>query len=219
MSDPRDEFNQHDHKTQRLPANEGQPSGETRRTERLAPSGDEWTQTEPVNPGWRKERSGTRRAPRRNALPSSPQEFQLWMQAGGWRYLAGVAALFVVLLIALLAFSRNEQREAGFDFQITAPTVGAPVLGNSPSDDTLEPPPSAPPPAPPRFVVTGTGSQGLFLRSQPSTSGVIHTTLPEGTVVEQIGDDIPQADRLWRQVRAPDGRDGYVAAEFLTLAP
>ncbi|WP_165774583.1 SH3 domain-containing protein [Candidatus Viridilinea mediisalina] len=219
MSDPRDEQNQHD-KTQRLPPHEGgPPSGEARRTERLAPSGDEWNQTEPVNPGWRKERSGTRRAPKRKGLPNSPQEFQLWMQAGGWRYLAGVAVLFVFLLIGLLAFSRSEQREAGFDFETTAPTVGAPVLSGS---NDLEGQPTVtpePPPAPPRFVVVGTGGQGLFLRSEAHISGIIVATLPEGTVVEQIGSDIAQPDRLWRQVRIPDGREGYVAAEFLTLAP
>ncbi|NTU81808.1 MAG: hypothetical protein HGA45_20940, partial [Chloroflexales bacterium] len=95
--------------TQRLPEGERVAGGDVRRTERLDSTGDEWSQAEPVNPGWRSERSGSRRAPRRGALPASPQEFQLWLQAGGWRYLAGIAALLVVLLIALLAFARSDE--------------------------------------------------------------------------------------------------------------
>jgi hypothetical protein len=220
MSDPNDDYGQRG-RTQRLPDDERAAGAEARRTERLAPSGDEWSQAEPVNPGWRRERSATRRAPRRGALPTSPQEFQLWMQTGGWRYLAGIAALLVVLLIALLAFARNDQREAGFGTVGTAPTVGAPVLGGGSGTPgellptvTPEPPPTAQ-----RFVVAGTQGQGLFLRPEPSTNGAPLTTLPDGTVVEQIGADISGPDWLWRQVRAPDGREGYVAAEFLTPAP
>jgi hypothetical protein len=220
MSDSRDDYGQRG-KTQHLPEETGTPGPESRRTERLGPDGDAWSQAEPLNPGWRRERSGTKRAPRRGALPTSPQEFQLWMQAGGWRYLAGIAALLVVLLIALLAFARNDQREAGLGFESAAPTVGAPVLGGGSGapGEILATVTPEPPPPPQRFVVAGTNGQGLFLRPEPSTAGDPLTTLPDGTVVEQIGADVSAPDRLWRQVRAPDGREGYVAADFLTVAP
>lgn len=216
MSDPRRA--QGRSRTQRL-HDEAPDGDEVRRTERLSPDGEEWREREPVNPGWRKERTGSSRAPRRGALPASPQEFQLWLQAGGWRYMAGIGLLLVVFVIALLAFARNDQREAG--------VLGAPVptavsgeagSGLAPGLPTVTPePPSPAPPA--RFVVTGTGGQGLFLRPQPSGDGAALATLPDGTVVEQVGADVTGADRLWRQVRAPDGQQGYVAADFLTPAP
>ncbi|MFV9506706.1 MAG: SH3 domain-containing protein [Oscillochloridaceae bacterium umkhey_bin13] len=219
MSDPR--RGQGRGKTQRL--HDEVPGGdEVRRTERLSPDGDEWREHEPVNPDWRKERTGSSRAPRRGALPSTPQEFQLWLQSGGWRYMAGIGVLLVVLLIAMLAFSRNDQREAGVLGAPTASSVNQvdPALGTLPADGlptvTAEPPTPAPPA---RFVVSGTGGQGLFLRPQPSTQGSPLTTLPDGTVVEQVGEDVTGSDRLWREVRAPDGQQGYVAADFLTPAP
>lgn len=223
MSDPREERGRRG-QTQRLPGR-GEGADGRRATERLSPDGDEWSQAEPVNPDWRSERSGSRRAPRRGALPSSPQEFQLWLQAGGWRYVAGIAVLLVVLLIALLAFARNGEREAGLGFDQPAPTTASePVLGGdggavAPADGlpTVTPPPT--PAAAQRFVVTGTAGQGLFLRPAPSTDGAPLTTLPDGTVVEQIGADVAGGDRMWRHVRSPDGQEGYVAVDFLTPAP
>lgn len=213
--------------TQRLPPDdraETQGGGAgARRTEHLTSDGDEWREREPVNPGWRNERSTGRKPARRGALPSSPQEFQLWLQAGGWRYLAGIAALVVVLLIALLAFARNDQREAGLPpVGEEQPAVSQPVLGGAGSESDALPTvtPAPPTPAQPSFfVVTGTAGQGLFLRPQPSTEGDPLTTLPDGTRVEQVGEDVPGADRVWRKVRAPDGQEGYVAVDFLTPAP
>lgn len=209
--------------TERLP--EWEPEADGRRaTERLSPDGDEWSQAQPVNPGWRSERAGSRRSPRRGALPSSPQEFQLWLQAGGWKYVAGIALLLLVLLIALLAFARNDQREAGLGLDQPAPTSASlPGLGGDsgagadvlPSVTPLPPTPATPQ----RFVVTGTGVEGLFLRPSPSRNNTPIATLPEGTVVEQIGEDVPADDYVWRQVRAPDGQQGYVAVDFLAPAP
>lgn len=206
-------------KTQRLPPEERAGDTWSGGTERLPPDDEEWREREPVNPGWRSERASGRRSSRRGALPSSPQEFQLWLQAGGWRYLAGIAALVVVLLIALLAFARNDQREAGL------PPVGQEQPGvSTPAPGAVGTLPSVtagpPTPAQPRFfVVTGTAGQGLFLRPQPSVAGDPLATLPDGTRVEQIGEDVPGPDRVWRQVRAPDGQEGYVAVDFLTPAP
>lgn len=209
--------------TARLSEDEGAPQ----RTERLDPGEGEWSAQEPVNPGWRRERSATRPMRRRGgALPSSPQEFQLWLQAGGWQYVAGIAVLLVVLLIALLSFTRSEEREAGLGF--AEPT--APALGAGSDSGGLAPlpaatsalPPTAEPPLPAAaqaFVVTGTGSEGLFLRPESNTNGAPLTTIPEGTRVEQIGEDFVGPDRVWRNVRGPDGQEGWVAADFLQPAP
>jgi hypothetical protein len=221
MSDPKEQRRRG--QTQRLNDEDGRAaSGGRRATERLSPDGDEWSRAEPVNPGWRSERTGTRKASRRGALPSSPQEFQLWLQAGGWRYVAGIALLAVVLLIALLAFARNGTREVGLD-QLAPTTASEPVLGSSGAgSDASLPTVTLPPPtpaAPQRFTVTGTDGQGLLLRPAPSTDGAALTTLPDGTVIEQIGDDVAGGDRMWRHVRAPDGTEGYVAIDYLAPAP
>ncbi|HMQ34378.1 MAG TPA: hypothetical protein PKD53_26820 [Chloroflexaceae bacterium] len=226
MTDPRGQRGRRG-ETERLPEWEHGAGADGRRTtERLSPDGDEWSQAEPVNPGWRSERAGSRRSPRRGALPSSPQEFQLWLQAGGWRYVAGIAVLLVVLLIAMLAFARNDQREAGLGFDQPAPTTASePVLGGGGDTGagadalpTVTPPPPSPA-APQRFVVTGTGGQGLFLRPAPSTDGAPLTTLPDGTVIEQIGEDVAGGDPPWGQGPAPPRPEGYRAAAFPPPAP
>ncbi|MEI7644308.1 MAG: SH3 domain-containing protein [Chloroflexales bacterium] len=197
--------------------------GEARRTERLNPGGDEWSQREPVNPGWRSERAAGSRGGRRGrgGLPTSPQEFQLWLQVGGWRYIASIAALLIILLIALLAYSRSDQRSAGLgvDEQKAPTSLGG--VGNALTPIAQSAIAAVPtkPPAPRAFNITGTDIQGLFLRPDPSTIGQPIATLPDGTRVEQIGADTTVAGRTWRKVRAPDGKEGWVAVEFLTAVP
>jgi hypothetical protein len=209
--------------TTRLPESEAGPQ----RTERLEAGDAEWSAQEPVNPGWRRERSATRPPRRRaGALPSSPQEFQLWLQAGGWHYVAGIAVLLVVLLIAMLSFARSDQREAGLGFEEpTAVAIGgvgsdAGVLSPLPEATSALPPTAEPaPPVAQAFVVAGTGAEGLFLRPEPNTNGAPLATIPEGSRVEQIGEDFAGPDRVWRNVRAPDGNEGWVAVDFLQPAP
>ncbi|NTW01887.1 MAG: hypothetical protein HGA19_11450, partial [Oscillochloris sp.] len=149
--------------------------GEVRRTERLSPNGDDWSQREPVNPGWRRERTTSARTTRRgrSGLPTSPQEFQLWLQAGGWRYVAGITALLFVLLIAMLAYGRNDQRDTRFGIEDQkAPTsfagVGSALTPLALPTITLAP---TLPPTPTFFTVTGTDGLGLFLRPNPSSEG------------------------------------------------
>jgi hypothetical protein len=196
--------------------------GEARRTERLSPGGDEWSQREPVNPGWRSERATGSRGGRRGkgGLPTSPQEFQLWLQAGGWRYIAGIAVLLIILLIALLAYGRNDQRNTGLAVdEQKAPTsfvgVGSPLTPIA--SQTVTAAPTAPP-APKFFTVTGT-ENGLNLRSDHKTDAAALSSYPDGTRLEQIAADFTGPDRVWRKVRAPDGKEGWVAAEFLTAVP
>lgn len=225
MSDHHEEFEQErPRRTRRLPEDQPISGAETsRRTERLDPSGDAWTREEPANARWRQERSGTQRAPKRGMLPGSPQELQLWLQSGGWKYLAGIGLLLVVLLIALLAFSRTEQREAGLTFDRPEPTaiISDPVLGgNLPGEvPSAIPEEALPPPAPQRFIVAGTGVQGLFLRPEPSRNTTPLATLADGQIIEQIGPDVPGDGFMWRHVRTPEGQEGYVAADFLNPVP
>ena len=62
--------------------------------------------------------------------------------------------------------------------------------------------------------VTNTGGQGLTLRQTPG--GAVIRGLPDGTLLSLTGEEQVAGDRLWRKVRDAQGREGWVAAEFLT---
>jgi len=62
--------------------------------------------------------------------------------------------------------------------------------------------------------VTNTGGQGLTLRQAPGGAAI--RGLPDGTAVTPTGEEQIVADRLWRKVRDAQGREGWVAADFLT---
>ncbi|GEM_PF-468040 len=189
----------------------------------------DWSEQEPYNPGWRRHtRTHSTRSPRRrsrapNLVPTSVQEIPLWLQQGGWRFIAAAAVLFVFLLSLLLWNNRSAQSISSNGELLVG--NGADVAGNTDgatNTDPLAVPPTAPPTAPPMpdvFVVSGTAGQGLFLRSEPDSNAVVLETLPDGTNVEQIGDENPGPNYVWRHVRAPSGQEGWVAAEWLQPAP
>ena len=66
-----------------------------------------------------------------------------------------------------------------------------------------------------QFRVTGTGSEGLFLRKDPNSDTPPLKTLAEGTIVMIIGEDFSAPDRVWKKVRDPDGAEGWAAADWL----
>jgi hypothetical protein len=72
-------------------------------------------------------------------------------------------------------------------------------------------------PAPRPLVVTGSGS-GLFLRVQPGTGAIIRA-YPDGAVVTPLGESAQLEGRRWLRVRAADGQEGWMAAEYLRPAP
>jgi hypothetical protein len=195
------------------------PPSDPRRTDVLPSAGTDWSASEPVNPGWRKERVTPRKGRKRAAgLPGSPQELPHWLQAGGWRYIAIVGALVVVGLIAALAVSRNDRRNEGFGAgRATGIPTAETSLLREPSVTTA--PTVAAPAAPQSFVVAGTDGQGLFLRADPSTESQALATLPDGTRIEQTGEDFAGPDRVWRKVRTADGLEGWVAVDYLQPAP
>jgi len=167
---------------------------------------------------------GRQRAFNRVRLPISPQDFPTWLQGGGWIYILGLAAFLVLLLIVVLFVTSGGESQAGREVEVIRPTTTAVALSSASVATNATQPiaPTAvvvPTIVPQRFVVTGTSGQGLFLRNEPSTASSIITTLPEGTVLEQIGAEVLAPDRLWRHVRSPDGREGYVAGDFLTKVP
>jgi hypothetical protein len=184
---------------------------------------------EPHNPNWRRERATSARARHATgAIRTSPQEFQLWMQKGGWVFFAVGAVLIIAALIFLLMQSRGARSEDADPLAVGAAQSeeGAAAAPEGQADaplaqqPTLTPEPAPPPTAAPEyFAVTGTGAQGLRLRAEPNLGAAELATLPDGTTVEKIGDDSIGTNFVWRQVRTPDGTEGWVAVDWLQPAP
>ncbi len=173
----------------------------------------------------RKSRTTTRQRPRR-AIPTSPQEMQLWLQRGGWIYIAAIAMLLVIALVGVISLDRSEQRNP---FAQPTPLPQRPAGPPSGAGATTAQPTTQPTVTPATlaatdaftrtFVVYNTGGAGLFLRADHSTSSEELGTLSDGTRVQQIGEDYVGVDYVWRKVRAPDGQEGWVAVDFLREAP
>jgi|HigsolmetaAR201D_1030396.scaffolds.fasta_scaffold23906_1 Bacterial SH3 domain. len=178
----------------------------------------------PINPNWR-ERNNRRTTARRslvsgipNRFPTSAQEIPQWLQDGGWKIVAAAAVLLIILLMLVLWMRPSEDEvvnQPEFPTQEELGGAGGDIFPVEPQ--SIEPEVEIPP-QPLFFVVSGTEEQGLFLRADTSTSSQILETLPEGTRVEQIGDDFHGPDRIWRPVRAPSGQEGWVAIEWLQPA-
>jgi uncharacterized protein YgiM (DUF1202 family) len=104
--------------------------------------------------------------------------------------------------------------------QPTEEPISAPITLQTPQA-TVTPFPATTPTSVPlattgaRFRVTGTGTEGLFLRPEPTTDGAPIATLPEGSEVTIIGEDSVKPDRVWKHVRDAGGAEGWVAADFL----
>lgn len=68
----------------------------------------------------------------------------------------------------------------------------------------------------PQAIVFGTQGIGLTLRSQPGGGEL--AILPDGTVVGLLpAEPVEQGGVLWRNVRAADGREGWVGADYLVM--
>jgi membrane protease YdiL (CAAX protease family)/CheY-like chemotaxis protein len=96
-----------------------------------------------------------------------------------------------------------------------APPLPPPQAGAPPA----APGPAAQPGAPVQAqaaVVRGTGGSGARLRAQPGNTGQIITVLPENTPLLVIGQDRTADGLVWRNVRTPNGSEGWIAASFVT---
>ncbi len=67
------------------------------------------------------------------------------------------------------------------------------------------------------YVVANTGGEGLFLRQAPKT-GTRLSAWAEKTRLEEIGPAQQVGGADWLHVRAPDGSEGYVPAQFTAPA-
>ncbi len=68
------------------------------------------------------------------------------------------------------------------------------------------------------FVVANTGGDGVYLRRTTNLDDH-DTAYIEGTQLVQVGPDIQANGITWRHVRTPDGKTGYVPAQYTQEAP
>ncbi len=191
------------------------------RTDRLTSNAD--TSSDPNASSWRSAGRNPSRRRTARSLPASGPEFVLWLQHGGWPWLLG-AFLLVVIFIALLIFSPQPGGQQADTKQPTRAPLGRTPLATVSADTGagagVAPIVPTPPISPTvalnvRFRVTGTGTEGLFLRPQPNVDGAPIKTLPEGTEVTIIGEDQVMPDRVWKHIRDDSGAEGWASADFL----
>ena len=103
--------------------------------------------------------------------------------------------------------------------QPTATPRPAPPAATPTAAPTATPPaPAAASPPPggwPEYVVSGTAGVGLWLRRTPG--GQQLTIYREGSRLQQLGPDQEAQGLTWRNVRAQDGAEGWMASRYLVL--
>jgi hypothetical protein len=125
---------------------------------------------------------------------------------GGWRLiLAMVLLVFIFVVWALLSDVRADEI-------VDTPADQVPALDTTPLP-TMTPSAGA---QLPQVRVSGTGTSGLFLRATASRGAEAIKTLPEGTVLEIIGEKTVDGAMSWLYVRDSEGAEGYVAESYTT---
>jgi hypothetical protein len=167
---------------------------------------------------WRSERLNRSRSSNTMAIPTSQQDLMLWLQYGGWRYVAGLAALVILLVIIIMLMTRNNgaaenttnnasTAQGGFELLPTAipQELDLGISAGPAQNNQLGA----------QLRVTGTDTEGLFLRLDPNTNNQPLKTMPEGTIVTIKGEDYIGSDRIWKYVVDDAGVEGWAAADWL----
>ena len=97
------------------------------------------------------------------------------------------------------------------------PTAPPPTVIRPPVESTAQPSPTAGAPTPlaaAQLYVFNTGGQGLTMRQSPGGEPI--GVVPDGGALTPTGELEEAAGRRWTRVRDAQGREGWVAAEFLT---
>ncbi|MGI5836663.1 MAG: SH3 domain-containing protein, partial [Chloroflexota bacterium] len=68
------------------------------------------------------------------------------------------------------------------------------------------------------MLVANTDGLGVYIRRTPNPNDKINA-YQDGTKMEVIGQAVESAGQKWYKVRAPDGIEGYIPAQFLVDAP
>jgi hypothetical protein len=214
------------------------PNDRTRRIDQQPPRADEGSRQQDVtgSRNWRLEgrRTTTPTPSTSGRMPVvTQQRVASWLTNGGWKVLAIAAGALLVLFIFMLMTNTPDGTTGLLPTQVPVPNTGLNVEGGpivtgeqptlppvDPNQPAVDPNQPAVDPNQPaagaRFAVSGTGTEGLFLRENPG--GNILKTLPEGTAVEKLGEQNIDGV-LWFNIREPGGLSGWSSSAFLAPAP
>ena len=150
--------------------------------------------------------------------------------------IAGGLCMFTLVLASCNPFDQGEQTDepavaesaaTAVQQQTATATVMPPTATptNPPATATATevPPAATPTQVPPtptvvaNWVVGNTRGDGVFIRETPDMDDKIKPW-PDGTEMVVVGPDVNAEDRLWKNVRDPDGNAGFIPADYL-LAP
>ncbi|ABX06850.1 SH3 domain-containing protein [Herpetosiphon sp.] len=203
------------------PDDETSPTAPTRRIDQAELRKDDQSWQGMVNNDWRSDR---RRVSTSRTSPIdtfNTQGVASWLSKGGYRYVVIATVVVIVLIIFILYSNRPGQTDDpnGNNTGLNLPNqpTAEIIVGPSPTPEGLIPTDNTQIPSEgPIFAVTGTGSDGLFLRDQPG--GNIVKTMPEGTQLTKLSEqDINGI--LWYQVREVETQiEGWCSAQFLVPA-
>ena len=142
----------------------------------------------------------------------------------------GVTLCAAVLIFVFSSFVQGplaQQAAAQPDAPVVVapPPASLPVASIAPPAATPSPKASpatgggVPPAATKRYyVVANTGGSGVYLRRTPQLDDRL-TAWPDATRLEELGPSVSAGGLTWRHVRTPDGKEGYVPAQYTAEAP
>lgn len=123
-----------------------------------------------------------------------------------------VAILVIAFLVAAAYFSQRGRGETGTVPGAIPPGATAPAGTAAPTANAGAPTATGTGTAR-SFVVANTGGDGVYLRRTPRLADR-DTAYPEGTRLVAIGPDVNGEGQSWHHVRTPDGKTGYVPAQY-----
>lgn len=109
------------------------------------------------------------------------------------------------------ARATSEATDSGPPPTLSPARSASPSSGASPGAVALASPSPSPAPG---HVIVATDGQGANMRSAPSTSAPVITTLREGTPVAVLGEPVTREGRAWREIQSGSQR-GWVVAVVL----
>lgn len=167
---------------------------------------------------------------------AKPQARRRRLALPPWALLAALVAVVILLCVGLVLIVRairgNDDRPTATPLatvtSAAAPSATVPLVTASPAvtpTDTVVLPGVTPVDTPgpggirpgALVVVQGTQGAGLNLREQPSTTGKVAGKAREGTVLTVLEGPTEADDYVWWKLRAPDGAEGWGAANWLVL--
>jgi hypothetical protein len=155
-----------------------------------------------------------------------------------WALLAILVALVILVCASLVLIIRAIRGGGEEELPTPLPTVTAaapapatatvtlltPTSAITPTNTVVLPIESQEPTQPPTeigpgalVIVEGTVGAGLNLREQPTTYARVVGNAPEGTVLTVLEGPRDADGYVWWRLRAPDGAEGWGAANWLVL--